>query len=146
MQRGGFATPLTPNGCAQEKDISVTKRTNDFKIWLTPQEAEILRNQAHNQRVSKADYARFLIFGPGSCKRLPSAPELKKISYLLANISNNLNQCQHSLNSGKQNGVLDTEQFKAMFEAIAAGHNSWSKPLQEPVSYTHLTLPTIYSV
>ncbi len=100
-------------------------------VLITPQEAEILRNQAHNQRVSKADYARFLIFDLGSCKRLPSAPELKKISYLLANISNNLNQCQHSLNYGKQTGVLDAKQFRAMYEAIAVGHNSWSKPLQE---------------
>jgi len=109
----------------------MTKRTEDFKIWLTPDEAETLQNHAHDQRVSKADYARFLIFGPRSCRRLPSAPELKRIAFLLANISGNLNQCQHSINAAQLAGTLDVDQFAAMHKAIAFGHNAWSEPLAE---------------
>ncbi|KPD10368.1 hypothetical protein [Phaeobacter sp. 11ANDIMAR09] len=109
----------------------MTKRTEDFKIWLTPEEADKIKNHAHDQRISKADYARFLIFGPGSCKRLPSAVELKKIAFLLATISGNLNQCQRSINAAQLAGTLDSNQFAAMHKAIAFGHSSWSKPLSE---------------
>ena len=38
------------------------------------------------------------------------------------------------------------EQINILYWNMQEGEAIWNKPRQEPVSYTHLTLPTIYSV
>ena len=106
-------------------------RTHNFKMRLTPGEAERIKNRAGDHRLSQADYVRILVFGQATEYGLPSAPSLRKIAQQLTGIGNNLNQCQRSINEAQARGTLSAEQFAAMHRAISQGREAWAEPLSE---------------
>ncbi|MEP3632194.1 MAG: hypothetical protein ABJQ23_09775 [Shimia thalassica] len=108
-----------------------TLRTTEFKFRLSEEEADILQNNAGDHRLTKADYVRQIVFGPGAKNGLPNGPKLQSIAQKLAGISNNLNQCQAAINSAQANGKLSPDQFAAMHKAISHGLEAWVEPLEE---------------
>lgn len=105
-------------------------RDHQFKMRLTADEATKLKATAHKHELTQADFVRFLAFGQ-TAYGLPDASKLQAICQQLAGIANNLNQCQHSINTAHSSGKLTGNQFAAMHKAIAQGLDAWAVPLDE---------------
>lgn len=107
----------------------MANRTVNFKVLLTPEEDAKLKDLAHDQRISKADFVRWMLFeNPEAVRRFPSSPTLREIAFLLSNISSNINQSTHALNAAKQSGALTKEQFAGMHQTLRVAHKAWTEP------------------
>lgn len=118
--------PEAPEG----QPAATARKTHTLKIHLTPDQAAAVKSAAHKHELSQSEFGRFRILGQTSYK-LPDATKLEAICRVLAGIGANLNQCQHAINVGNQDGTLSSSQFDAMYKAVAEGRRIWIEPLDE---------------
>ncbi|WP_170331089.1 plasmid mobilization protein [Ruegeria arenilitoris] len=115
--------PETPPGHRPAK-------TRTFKMRLSPDDAAKLKSWAHENELSQADFARFMIFARTSYAP-PNSSKLEAVARQLVSIATNLNQCQKTINIARASGTLTAAQFEAMHKAVRDGLTAWSEPLDE---------------
>lgn len=101
-----------------------------LKVHLTPEQAAQVKSDAHKHELSQSEYARFRLLGE-TLYKLPDATKLEAVARQLAGIGANINQGQKAINEAKAAGVLNDEQFNAMYKIYAEARRIWLEPLDE---------------